>query len=184
MKRDYFSFYRSFYEQISIVPDELTRLAMYEVLTNYALNHEEPKEDMNTMVKIFWLGVKPLLDNTWKQYKNGSQGGAPLGNTNNKGKRKVDQSQPKVNPKLTQSQTIREDKDKDKDKDKESESESENYFHPPTLEEVNNYFQEKFPFNATGEDEASKFYAYYSARGWKCGTTPMASLTISLSFPI
>ena len=178
--REYIPFYRSFFEQICACDDPKARLEMYEVLFNYAFNKIEPDFencDYNGLTKFFWLGARPILRKSWAQFENGSKGGAPIGNTNNKGKRKV-------NPKLTQSQANKE-KDKEennneKDIDNESESESEKgklasrapAFRPPTIEEVLNYYNFNHG-NCGDKSVAKKFYNYYSARGWKMGQTPM-----------
>ena len=179
--REYIPFYRSFYEQISACDDPKARLEMYEVLLDYAFNKKEPdfdKGNYNSYTHFFWLGARPILRKSWAQYENGCKGGAPKGNTNNKGKRKV-------NPKLTQSQAnkdidIDNDNEKDIDNDNDNESESEKgklatrapAFRPPTLEEVLNYYNFNHG-NYGDESVAKKFYNYYSARGWKMAQTPM-----------
>lgn len=179
--REYIPFYRSFYEQISACDDPKARLEMYEVLLDYAFNKNEPDFDKvkyNGYTYFFWLGARPILRKSWAQYENGCKGGAPKGNTNNKGKRKV-------NPKLTQSQANKDidndnEKDIDNDNDNDNESESEKgklvtrapAFIPPTLEEVLNYYNFNHG-NYGDESVAKKFYTYYSARGWKMAQTPM-----------
>ena len=90
--REYIPFYRSFYEQISACDDPKARLEMYEVLLDYAFNKKEPdfdKGNYNSYTHFFWLGARPILRKSWAQYENGCKGGAPKGNTNNKGKRKI-----------------------------------------------------------------------------------------------
>lgn len=162
-KRDYFTFYRSFYEQISDCDDPEARREMYEVLLDYAFNKTEPDfnaEAFNPITKFFWIGVKPVMAKNWAQYENGCKGGAPIGNTNNKGKKRV-------NPKLTQSQAYI-DKDKEEDKDKEIDIEGErdeDVFRPPSLEEV--LFYCSSIHGADDDGQAKKFFNYYAARGWK-----------------
>ncbi len=175
-KRDYFTFYRSYYEQISDCDDPNARLEMYEVLLNYAFNKIEPdfkKGEYQPMTRFFWKGAKAVMEKNWAQYENGCKGGAPIGNTNNKGKKKV-------NPKLTQSQAYKdkeEDKDKEIDKDKEGEREKDD-FGPPTLDDVLIYYSSIYPNGADGE--AKKFYNYYAARGWKMNGAPMADWRAAL----
>lgn len=160
-RRDYFTFYRSFYEQISDCNDPEARREMYEVLLDYAFNKTEPDFNsgaFNPITKFFWIGVKPVMAKNWAQFENGCKGGAPVGNTNNKGKKKV-------NPKLTQSQTyIDKDKEEDKDIDIEGERE-EDVFRPPALEDV--LFYCSSTHGADGDGQAKKFFNYYAARGWK-----------------
>ena len=162
-RRDYFTFYRSFYEQISDCNDPEARREMYEVLLDYAFNKTEPDFNngtFNPITKFFWIGVKPVMAKNWAQYENGCKGGAPKGNTNNKGKKKV-------NPKLTQSQAY---KDKEEDKDKEIDIEGEgekDVFGPPSLEDVMFYFSSTHVHGADDDGQAKKFFNYYAARGWK-----------------
>lgn len=160
-KRDYFTFYRSYYEQISDCDDPNARLEMYEVLLNYAFNKIEPdfkKGEYQPMTRFFWKGAKAVMEKNWAQYENGCKGGAPIGNTNNKGKKKV-------NPKLTQSQAYK-DKEEDKEIDKDIEGErEEDVFRPPSLEEVLSYFSSTY--GADGDGVAKKFFYYYEANGWK-----------------
>lgn len=60
----------------------------------------------------------------------------------------------------------REDKDKDKDKDKEKKKKTP--FAPPTVEEVAEYCRERH-----NKVNPNRFYAWYSANGWKVGKNPM-----------
>lgn len=178
-RRDYFTFYRSFYEQISDCNDPEARREMYEVLLEYAFNKTEPDFNagtFNPITKFFWIGVKPVMAKNWAQYENGCKGGAPIGNTNNKGKKKV-------NPKSTQSQPYI---DIDKEKDKDIEEEGENAFRPPaftppTLEDVLNFYKYKHDYlGANDESVAIHFYNHYSANGWMMGRTPMRNWEAAL----
>lgn len=181
-RRDYFTFYRSFYEQISDCNDPEARREMYEVLLDYAFNKTEP--DFNTgtfnpITKFFWIGVKPVMAKNWAQYENGCKGGAPMGNTNNKGKKKV-------NPKSSQSQAyIDKDKEEDIDIDIEGEREEDVFrppaFSPPTLEDVLNFYNYKHEYlGASDESVAIHFYNHYSANGWMMGQTPMRNWQAAL----
>ena len=162
--RDYFTFYRSFFEQISDCDEPTARLEMYEVLLNYAFNKTEPdfkNGHFHSMTRFFWKGARAVMAKNWAQFENGCKGGAPIGNTNNKGKKKV-------NPKLTQSQAYK-DKDKEEDKDIDIEGEGDNIFCPPSLEDVLNYCSSTHAHEADGDDQAKRFFNHYAARGWKMG---------------
>lgn len=181
-RRDYFTFYRSFYEQISECNDPEARREMYEVLLDYAFNKTEPDFNAGTynpITKFFWKGVKPVMKKNWTQYENGCKGGAPMGNTNNKDKKKV-------NPKLTQSQTyIDIDKEEDKEIDIEGEGEDDAFgtpaFTPPTLEDVLNFYNYSHEYlGASDESVAIHFYNHYSANGWMMGQTPMRNWEAAL----
>jgi len=158
--RDYFTFYRSFFEQISDCDEPTARLEMYEVLLNYAFNKTEPdfkNGHFHSMTRFFWKGARAVMAKNWAQFENGCKGGAPIGNTNNKGKKKV-------NPKLTQSQAY---KDKDKDIDIDIEGEGDNIFRPPSLEDVLNYCSSAHATD--GDGLAKKFFNHYARQGWVMG---------------
>lgn len=160
--RDYFTFYRSFFEQISDCDEPTARLEMYEVLLNYAFNKTEPdfkSGHFHSMTRFFWKGARAVMAKNWAQFENGCKGGAPIGNTNNKGKKKV-------NPKLTQSQAYK-DKEEDKDKDKDIEGEGDNIFRPPSLEDVLNYCSSTHATD--GDGLAKKFFNHYARQGWVMG---------------
>ena len=172
-KREYFTFYRSFYEQIRDCNDPEARLEMYEILLDYAFNKAEPNfnaGNFNPITKFFWIGAKPVMAKNWAQYENGCKGGAPMGNTNNKGKKRV-------NPKLTQSQAYI-DKDKEEDKDKEIDIEGdreEDVFRPPSLEDILLYYSSTHAHGADGDAISKNFFNYYAARGWTMSNgIPMA----------
>lgn len=111
--RDTFVFYRSFKECMSDLSDT-DKLIMYEAISDYSLDLKEPH--LVGFPKALFSLIRPILDANIKRWKNGSKGGAPKGNSNNKGKNKLTESQPKVNQGTTESQANK-DKDKDKDKD-------------------------------------------------------------------
>ncbi|MEG0890195.1 MAG: DUF6291 domain-containing protein [Bacteroides sp.] len=107
--RDTFVFYRSFKECMSDLSDT-DKLIMYEAISDYSLDLKEPH--LVGFPKALFSLIRPILDANIKRWKNGSKGGAPKGNSNNKGKNKLTESQPKVNQDTTESQA---NKDKDKD---------------------------------------------------------------------
>ena len=98
IKQDTFVFFRSFYEAGQDLDDK-SRLAFYDAIANYALNHTEPT--LQGIEKTCFTLIKPNLLNSKNQYLNGKKGGRPMTN----------------NPPLEMTKTYK-DKDKDKDKDK------------------------------------------------------------------
>lgn len=170
-KRTGFTFYRSYYEQLQIITEPLQRLAMYDALADYALNHTKPdleSGNYNELQKMFWTGVLPLLDKSWQLFDNGTHGGAPKGNTN-ASKGKTTKKQPKDNQKQpTTSKDDYKDVYKDYNKDNYNNIEGEredDVFRPPSLEEV--LFYCSSIHGADGDGQAKKFFNYYAARGWK-----------------
>lgn len=169
-KRTGFTFYRSYYEQLQIITEPLQRLAMYDALADYALNHIKPDLDSgnyNELQKMFWTGILPLLDKSWQLFDNGTHGGAPKGNTN-ASKGKTTKKQPKDNQKQPiPYKDVYKDVNKDNNKDNYKDIEGENVFRPPALEDVLFYFSSTHVHGADGDGQAKKFFNYYAARGWK-----------------
>ena len=129
MERNSFIFYRSFYEALKYLPLE-TQGKLYVAIMEYALNGNIITIEDPVQQSIFTL-IRPVLDNSLKQYNNGSKGGAPKGNRNASKKQpknnpKTTQKQPNENPKqpeynqdiISDKESFDEDGDKDVDKDK------------------------------------------------------------------
>lgn len=95
--REYFLFYRSFFEAISALPTE-AQAEIYNAIGNYALNDIAPANISPLAQSIFTL-VKPIIDKANRLRENGKKGGAPKGNKNSKPKRNQEttKAQPKDN---------------------------------------------------------------------------------------
>ena len=74
MERNSFVFYKSFFEAVSDLDDDI-RLAYYEAIFRYALNGEESQDNplVNAMLRL----VKPQIEANNKKYENGKKGGRP-----------------------------------------------------------------------------------------------------------
>ena len=93
--RDYFLFYRSFFEAISTLPPEM-QAEIYPAIVAYALDGTPPQALSPLANSIFKL-VKPFIDVNNKRRENGTKGGAPRGNQNaRKNNRKTTEKQPTV----------------------------------------------------------------------------------------
>lgn len=161
MNRAQFTFYRSYYDAIKVLPKK-EQTAVVLAICAYALDNEEPKLS-GTASAIFTL-VRPTLDASRKKAESGRAGG----------KHKQSESKPEASGK----QTARE---KEGEKEKEGEIEKENEcltpkppkakrFTPPTLEEVEAYCRERH----NGID-AQHFMDYYAQQKWKLSNgNPMA----------
>ena len=102
-ERKGFMCYRSFRDAINELPIE-ERLEVYESIVDYALDKIEPETaKMSGAVRMAWKLIKPTLDADWTRWKNGCQGGAPVGNQNArkqpKNNRETTEKQPKNNQK-------------------------------------------------------------------------------------
>lgn len=94
-QRESFVFYRSFFEAIEEVEPE-HQLPIYRGIAMYALDKKEP--ELTGFAKVLWRLIKPQIDANWLRYKNGCNGGAPIGNTNaKKNNQKTTEKQPNVN---------------------------------------------------------------------------------------
>lgn len=145
MKRNQFTFYRSYYEAIKVLPKK-EQTAVMLAIAAYALDDEEPKLE-GTSAAIFLL-VRPTLDAGRKKAIGGSNG------TSKKDKDKIEG---------------RTQEEADNEKEKEGEKENECYkkntrFRAPSSEEVYAYCQEH-GYSVDPEH----FVAYYAARGWSYG---------------
>ena len=67
-ERDHFTFFKSFREQIDLMPDK-DQLSLYRAITDYALLHKDTVFS-NPMQKLAWIGIKPVLENSWVKYLN------------------------------------------------------------------------------------------------------------------
>lgn len=63
MKRNQFTFYRSFWEAIEKLPTNKEKLQTFQLLCDYALNQNEPElETKKPSVAAFFQIARPILD--------------------------------------------------------------------------------------------------------------------------
>ena len=72
-KRDSFIFYRSFYEAIHELKDDI-KLEVFTAITEYALYGKVP-EDLKPVAKGMFILIKPNLDVNTARFENGKKGG-------------------------------------------------------------------------------------------------------------
>lgn len=101
--RDSFVFYRSFYEAMQGLSDE-QKGQCFEVLANYAINGIEP-DNMNPVVRLFFLMAKPIMDSNNQKYENGKLGGRPKNQAETKIKPNDNQTITKQKSKQNQTET-------------------------------------------------------------------------------
>lgn len=168
-ERKYFTFYRSFYEQISSCEDKNVRLEMYEVFLDYAFNRKEPdfkKGKFSELTRFFWMGAKPVLDKNWQLFENGNQPKESKTQANVK----QTSSKPNATPSIDKDNRKR-NKEKDKDIEREGEKE-ERIFCPPSLKDLSCYYLSVHG-DVIESSVAKKFINYYAARGWRMGNVMM-----------
>ncbi|MDE7159983.1 MAG: hypothetical protein K2O24_03970, partial [Muribaculaceae bacterium] len=71
--RDSYIFYRSFYEAIHELKDDI-KLEVFTAITEYALYGKLP-EDLKPVTKGMFALIKPNLDTNNARYENGKKGG-------------------------------------------------------------------------------------------------------------
>lgn len=141
-QRKQFTFYRSFYEAIAKLKDPLERVALYDILTQYALDGIEPDEAaLSDAVSMAYILMKPNLDVGRRKAESGRLGG--------QAERKV--SKQEANRKQTASK-----KEKEVEIENEIEIEKESYA-PHTPRSDFERFWERYP-RKEGRADAEKAY--------------------------
>lgn len=114
-RRKYFTFYRSFREAIQDLSGA-DKLMMYEAITAYALDQEEPQ--LTGIASTLFKLIKPNLDSSLTKWKNGSKGGAPVGVSNNpngrRGKVRTNQELTENKPRTNQELSNKGERNKEK----------------------------------------------------------------------
>ena len=98
-RRESFVFYRSFYDSIKVLPDEVQQ-ALFRAVTEYGLDQVVPSFQgvpYQPFVEAIFAGIRPQLDANLKRFLNGCKGGAPIGNQNARKQPKSTKKQPNVN---------------------------------------------------------------------------------------
>ena len=154
LKRLQFTFYRSYYDAIKVLPKK-EQTAVMLALCAYALDKVEPNLT-GTAGAIFTL-IRPTLDSGWKKAIGGARG------TPQKDNEKIEERCGKDTAK---------EKEVEKEKEGEIEIENECYtpkppkgakrFSPPTVEEVAAYCLER-----NNGIDAQHFVDYYAQQKWK-----------------
>lgn len=160
--RDSFVFYRSFYEAMHDLSDE-DKGKCFETLANYAINGVEP-DDMEPVVRLFFVMAKPQIDKNNQRFENGKNGGRPNNQTETKQKPKNNQTETKLEPNVNVNVNVL----KEKDTLKSIQKEKTQNFKKPTVEEIDTYCRESKHYVDVG-----RFYDFYESKGWKVGKSPM-----------
>lgn len=162
MSKEYFKVFHSYLKSIEPLNDA-ERGRLFTAMLEYSITGVEPKLGGNE--RFIFPTMKANLDREIESYRNtveanrenGKKGGRPS-------KPKESEKTHSLFEKPNESEKSQ-DKDKDKDKDiypPKSPQGGTTKFHPPSVEEVRAYCQER----RNGIDPQS-FVDHYSARGWK-----------------
>ena len=161
MKRLQFTFYRSYYDAIKVLPKK-EQTAVLLALCAYALDKEEPNLT-GTAGAIFTL-IRPTLDSGWKKAIGGSRG------TPQKDNEKIEERYGKDTVKEIEGE---------KEGEIEIEIENECYtpkppsgekrFTPPSLDDVKAYCLER-----RNSIDPQAFVDFYASKNWMVGKNKMA----------
>lgn len=69
--RKKFNFMKSFYEAVETLPKK-DRPKMYEAIIKYSFEDDYDPCFSGTLATV-WILIKPILDTSYKQYRNGSR---------------------------------------------------------------------------------------------------------------
>lgn len=153
MNRNQFTFYRSFYDAVKVLPKK-EQTAVILAICAYALDNEEPKLN-GTAAAIFTL-VRPMLDSSRRKAESGKRGGEV----------KQSESKPEANTKQEKEQE--QEQDKDKEQMLLGGNTKTTKFTPPPIEDVRAYCLER----NKGVDP-DRWYNHYTANGWMVGKNKM-----------
>mgnify|MGYP004455014641 CR=1 FL=1 len=169
MRREQFTFYRSYYDALRNLPEKERAKVLFAIL-EYALDEQEQNKLEGVCAACFLL-IRPTLDS----------GRIKAANRKNKTKTNEEQNENKTETKPEQKRKEREvEKEEEYEKEREREVEGENdssppkppaaarRFTPPSIDEVAAYCRER----GNGVD-AQRFVDFYASKGWKVGSTGM-----------
>ena len=184
MGRESMVIYRSFYEAIKNLPDEI-RLAVHDAIMEYGLYGIEP-DGLDAVSQSIFTLIKPQIDANNRRYENGKKGGRPrkpqvaenekesepvvMGNAIDE-KPNKNQTETKPKPKNNLNETKSKpnvnvnvnDNDKEKNNSNKLELQKKKTKEEETLERRNLFYQSLIPFvEIYGKDMIRNFYDYWS----------------------
>ena len=149
-ERGQFTFYRSFWDAIQILPQK-DQLPLLKAVISYALDGQEIS-GLSPHQRASFLLIKPTLDSSRKKAANGKQGGS---------KPKANASKPKANASEKEGEI-------EKEKEYECTPPTPSTFTPPTVSEVRDYCRER-----KNRVDPQRFVDFYTSKGWMVGKTKM-----------
>lgn len=173
-QRGCFTFYRSYFDAIEIIPDPTQRAALYAAIARFMLDGEFPDlTESDPLTKMAWQLILPTLQRAIvraeNSRKNGRKGGAPVGNTNAKKQPKTTQKQPGTTQKqpgtspYTGTSTDTDTKTGTNTSTRRFKSMGQKVEFSPTLSEV----MAEANVIGANEETAKRFYSHYEAKGWQ-----------------
>lgn len=182
MRREQFTFYRSYYDALKNLPEKERAKVLFAIL-EYALDEQE-QNNLEGICAACFLLIRPTLDSGRIKAAN-RKNKAKTSEEQNENKAKTSEEQTK-NKTKTKAEQNRKEKEKEsereveKEKEREIEVERENdssppkapvaarRFTPPTVEDVAAYCRER-----GSNVDAQRFVDFYASKGWKVGNVGM-----------
>ncbi|WP_418708692.1 DUF6291 domain-containing protein [Alistipes sp.] len=164
-ERNGFTFFRSFRDAVEMTSEE-EQLVLYKAIADYALDGVEPDiSTLGALGRLCWTALRPNLESGIIRFRNGCNGGAPVGNQN---ARKTTENQPENNQKTTYP-LLNEGENENVDENEEGNKRSKRpAFVAPSLQEVKDYVSEK-----GYTVDAQRFIDFYESKGWMIGKNKM-----------
>lgn len=169
MRREQFTFYRSYYDALKNLPEKERAKVLFAIL-EYALDEQEQNKLEGVCAACFLL-IRPTLDS----------GRIKAANRKNKTKTNEEQNENKAETRAEQNRKEKEkESEREVEKEREGEVERENdssppkapvaarRFTPPTVEDVAAYCRER-----GSNVDAQRFVDFYASKGWKVGNVGM-----------
>lgn len=169
MRREQFTFYRSYYDALKNLPEKERAKVLFAIL-EYALDEQE-QNNLEGVCAACFLLIRPTLDS----------GRIKAANRKNKTKTNEEQNENKAETRAEQNRKEKEkEREREVEKEREVEVERENdssppkapvaarRFTPPTVEDVAAYCRER-----GSNVDAQRFVDFYASKGWKVGNAGM-----------
>lgn len=182
IRREQFTFYRSFFEGVSRIKNKQSRCDAYDAIVRYALDGIEPDlGKLSDSSALAFVMAKPNLDASRKKAEAGRKGGESDKKSVSKREANAKQSvsKPQARDEEANAKQVKE-QDKEQDKDKEQMLITPYSpprgtgrlpaprFVPPSVDDVRTYCEQR----RNGVDP-EHFVNFYASKGWKVGNSPM-----------
>jgi len=153
--RDSMVLYRSFYDAIKLLPDDI-QLEIFRAIFEFGLDGIEP--ELSKSALPFWLLIKPNLQANRTKWESGSKAKRKQSGSKNQAKQKQKASETEANVDVD----VDVDKEENEDDDKDDNKKKSKQFIAPTYEEVEAFFIE----NNESLNNLPRCYHHYADHNW------------------
>jgi hypothetical protein len=141
-KREWFVFYRSFWEAINELPEK-NQLEIYKAISDYSFTLKEP--ELSWLSKTIWILIKPQIEANNRKFLNWSKAKTKQEESKTEANEKQNGSENEANEKQSESKREGKEKEKDKvkDKDKDKVKELSTIVEEQALEATQKYWKKE-----------------------------------------